>query len=312
LARAGKNGAVYKNYTGTDKSKLIADFQDDESWSSGAGTQTDDSTNYRLGSESIKIADNDNSAGLLYSDLGSLSLNLAQFESGAASDTSDYIIAMFYVSDASLVTNVILGFDIDSSYDGSDAYTYTITSVVDGWNYVKIKKSAFTGTGMPTWLAVCSIRVGWTSKASASGEYVSFQALYLVDDAYDIALVNKTAYTMEFLTLVYNWTQDIQTDVKETTSMLQAGVDFKTFISVLGNHTENIERYWSNGDFLGSMGDSVVMNLYVEGLLGYRYDCESKLITDSIQEPVDDLVQESLQFQGTGETYYVYVQIIDS
>jgi hypothetical protein len=54
-AIAGKVGAVFQTYSGTDKHKLIADFQDDESWVSGAGTQSDDGTNYRLGTESIKI-----------------------------------------------------------------------------------------------------------------------------------------------------------------------------------------------------------------------------------------------------------------
>ena len=62
-AIAGKVGAIYQNYSGTDKSKLIADFQDDETWTSGAGTQTDDGTNYRLGTESIKITDDDASSG---------------------------------------------------------------------------------------------------------------------------------------------------------------------------------------------------------------------------------------------------------
>ena len=63
-ALSGKMGAVYKEYTPLDKSKEIANFQSGETWTSGAGTQTDDIVNIRLGTKSIKIADNDASAGL--------------------------------------------------------------------------------------------------------------------------------------------------------------------------------------------------------------------------------------------------------
>ena len=179
---AGKVGAIFQKYTGTDKHKLIADFQDDENWISGAGTQTDDDTNYRLGIESLKIAEDDNSAGLLYSELNSISLNLATFTSGAVSDTSDYIYLICYISNVAKVTNIKVHFSTEATYDGDPSYTYTIsTGLVDGWNYIKIKKSAFTNVNMSDWTGIQSIRIGWTSTTTASGSYVSFQAIYLVD-----------------------------------------------------------------------------------------------------------------------------------
>ena len=167
-ALAGKLGAVYNNYASNDKSKLIADFQDDETWTSGAGTQSDDSTNFRLGTESIRITENDGTGGLLYSDRSSASFNLNQFESGDTSDTDDYIYFIFYVSDSTKVTNVILGFDADATYDGTNAYTYTATTITTGWNYYKVKKSAFSSSGSPNWASVDSMRVGWTSTASST------------------------------------------------------------------------------------------------------------------------------------------------
>ena len=169
-ALSGKMGAVYKEYTPLDKSKEIANFQSGETWTSGAGTQTDDIVNIRLGTKSIKIADNDASAGLLYSDQNSVGLNLSQFESTAVSDTADYIYSVFYVSDATKVTDVQIGFSSEATFDGDPAYTYIITAVVTGWNYVKVKKSAFTKTNMSNWDSVQSNSFAWTSTASARGE----------------------------------------------------------------------------------------------------------------------------------------------
>jgi hypothetical protein len=306
-ALSGKFGAVYKEYTGTDKSKEIANFQDAETWTSGAGTQADDSTNFRLGTESIRITENDGTGGLLYSDRNSASYNLNQFADASASDSADYIYYIFYVSDAT-------GFDADATYDGTNGYIYTITSVVTGWNYVKIKKSAFTSNGSPDWASVDSMRVGWTSTASATGAYISFQSLYLLDDSktYDFALINNTAYTLECMTAIYNWTVDAQTDVADVTSFLCDGVQFKEFIPLLNMFTVSSEAFWGNGDFLDNLQSDFILSLYIDTVNGYRYDGLGKLTSDNISNDVADVVNETIEFQGDGDLKYVDVQIIDS
>ena len=89
---AGKLGAVYQEYAATDKSKLIADFQDDETWTSGAGTQADDAVNFRLGTESVKITENDGTGGLLYS-WSDGSLSDSNYVN--PSTTTEYILTVF-------------------------------------------------------------------------------------------------------------------------------------------------------------------------------------------------------------------------
>ena len=307
---AGKLGAVYQEYTATDKSKLIADFQDDETWTSGAGTQADDSTNFRLGTESIRITENDGTGGLLYSDQNSVSLNLATFASGAASDTSDYIYLIAYISDVTKVTDIQVGFSTEATYDGDPSYAYTISSgLVTGWNYIKILKSAFTNTNMSDWTGIQSMRIGWTSTASASGAYVSFQALYLVDDSYELILANNTAYTMTQKTLVTNWTLDMSCDMAEDSDL---GDEWKSFVPTLNGFTASVERFWADESNTDNLGTAEAIALYTNTTNAYRYDGLGKLSSISITDPVSDLVTESVEWTGSGAMYYTALVIKDS
>lgn len=307
---AGNLGGVFQDYGLTTKHKLIADFQDDETWTSGAGTQADDSTNYRLGTESVRITEDDGSGGLLYSDQNSVSLNLATFQSGAGSDTSDYIYVICYISDVSKVSSVTVGFSDEATYDGDPSYVYTVSSgLVTGWNYIKIKKSAFTNTNMSNWTSVQSMRVGWTSTASATGEYVSFQALYLIDDAHELILANNTAYICEQLALVTNWSADVNCDMAEDTEL---GDTFKTFVPTLAGFTATIERMWADETNLTDLGTTQALALYTNTTNAYRYDGVGRISADSISNPVADLVTETVSFDGVGELYYTALVIKDS
>ena len=310
-AISGQVGAVYNNYSGTDKSKEISNFQSgSETWIGIEGTSSYNSSTYRLGSMSLSIADDDNVGELQYALRGTLTLNLEQFASGDASDTSDYIYVIFYVSDSSLVTDVTISFSSEDVYNGSFAYSYAITSVVDGWNYVKIKKSLFNNNGMSDWSDVSSILAGWTSKANAQNEYVLFQAMYLIDDSYDLILSNNTAYTMENIGLFYNWGIDIDAGLTDATTFDSAG--WAQSVSTVKRFTSTSEKYWANGDSLSDFGSTLALLYYLTTTSGYRYEGSGKLSTNTVDLSVDDLVNESIEFNGEGELYYTALQIINS
>ena len=313
-ALSGEMGAVYKEYALLDKSKEIANFQSGETWTSGFGDQTNDTENFRLGTKSIRVTEDDNIVGTVTSDQNNVSLDLTTFESGATSDTADYIAFIFYVSDSTKVTNIQLRFSPSATYSSDPSYEYAITTIVNGWNYVKIKKSAFTNVNMVDWSDIQSMRVGWTSTISALGAYISFQSLYLLDDSktYDFALIDNTAYTLECMTLIYNWTVDAQTDVADVTSFLCEGVQFKEFIPLLNSFTVSTEAFWGNGDFLDNLTSNFILSLYIDTVNGYRYDGLGKLTSDGISTDVGDVVNETIEFQGDGDLKYVDVQIIDS
>jgi hypothetical protein len=307
---AGKAGAFFQYYSANDKSKLIADFQDDETWTSGAGTQSDDGVNYRLGVESIKILEDDNTGSFLYSDQNSITLNLATFTSGAASDTSDYIYLICYVSDSTKVTDIRIGFSTEATYDGDPSYAYTIsTGINTGWNYFKIKKSAFTSTNMSDWTGIQSIRVGWTSTNSAQNAYISFQSLYLIDNLFDLTFVNNSPYILEQIGLVANWNIDLEVDMLDDTALAD---NWKSNISGLKGWSCSIEKYWEDNDYYTNAGTAVQLVLYTTATSGYRYEGQAIINTDGIETPVDDLVTESVEFTGDSQLYYTNLVIKDS
>lgn len=308
---AGKLGAFYQDYGLTTKHKLIADFQDDETWTKGTpGTQADDSTYYRLGIESIRLTEDDGSGGLIYTDQNSVSLNLAQFQSGAASATSDYIYLVCYISDVTKVSSLTVGFSDEATYDGDPSYVYTVSSgFSNGWNTIKILKSAFTNTNMSNWSSIQSMRVGWTSTASATAAYVSFQALYLIEASHDLILSNYTAYIVEQITLVSNWTLDLGEDLHETSSL---GNEWKDRIPGLAGFSVSVERFWQNETNSDDLGTTQAVGLYTNTTNNYRYEGSGIVNSVSITNPVDGVVGESIGFDGTGTLYYTAVVTKDS
>ncbi len=165
--------------------KLVAMFQSDETWTSGVGTQSNDAVNVKLGSQSLKILENDNTAGVLFSDRNSISLNLATFNDGSASSTSDYIYVVFYISDVTKIDTsggkgIRLLFSQATSPDGNNVLGTITSGLVTGWNYVKIAKSDFAVNGTGAWSGIQSLRVYWYSLANAINAYVSFQLVQLI------------------------------------------------------------------------------------------------------------------------------------
>jgi len=315
-ALSGKMGAVYKEYTPLDKSKEIANFQSGETWVADSGaTASNDILDYRLGTQSRKLIDDDDTGNFLTMLQLSLTLNLSEFEDTSSSDTDDYICYVFFVNNVSYIDSVRVSFS-EGSYDPNERFEYKINSIVEGWNYVKVKKSSFTIIGTPDWNDIKSISANFTSLANSNTNdaYVSFQSLYLLDDSktYDFALINNTAYTLECMTLIYNWTVDAQTDVADVTSFLCDGVQFKEFIPLLNMFTVSTEAFWGNGDFLDNLTSNFILSLYIDTVNGYRYDGLAKLTSDGISNDVGDVVNETIEFQGDGDLKYVDVQIIDS
>lgn len=161
--------------------KNIMDASTDEVWVNTGGAQSADLTNVKVGYQSLKLAETDNTAGYMYTELP-ITLDLTKFPDGSTSSTSDYICLTFYISDISKVyatsgMRMHLGNTAMTSYfaGGFDA-----SAMVTGWNFKILAKSAFTtGTGM-TWDAVQKIRLGWDSVANSLGAYISFQLVQLV------------------------------------------------------------------------------------------------------------------------------------
>ena len=174
------NSVSYSPETFYDNVKTGDDGQSISVWTQILGTQTLDTTNVKIGDSSIRITENDNTAGLLYSDANNISLDFTTLNNGETSPDTDYIYFIFYISNVSFVSNIILQLGQDTTITGNRK-TLTISSgLVTGWNYVKVQKSVFVTEGTGAWDNIQSMRILWTSLANAQNEYVSFQLIQLV------------------------------------------------------------------------------------------------------------------------------------
>ena len=166
--------------------KTADDGQDVSEWTTGAGTLSQDTTNVKIGSGSIRITKNDNNIGSLYAFKNNITLDLTKLNNGEVSDDNDYVSVVLYVSDIAVLydgnTANSIRFSAGSTFDSGNMFYYNIPSGVlqTGWNYLNIKKSDFNVLGVVSWDSLQSIRVGWASLSNAQNEYASFQLIQLV------------------------------------------------------------------------------------------------------------------------------------
>ena len=164
--------------------KLVDDFQDSSSWTQVLGTQSMDLINIKMGRQSLKITENDNTAGLIMS-RKTISLDLTSFNNGKPFSDGDYIVFPVFISDVSAIDlasgGVSLLFSQGGAAETTDAkYCNFAADLVTGWNYLKAKKSDFTTTGTGAWSGIQSVRVAYYTKANFINAYVSFQLIQLI------------------------------------------------------------------------------------------------------------------------------------
>lgn len=160
----------------------IADFQSDETWNPVLGTQSIVTTGYKIGSQMLRITEDDNVASYLYSYRDGLSLNLSLFNDGTLSSTDDYIEFVFDVSNASKV-DPTAGYGITFIFETSvgNQFKKILTSgFTTGWNYLPFVKSSFTTVGSPSWANITKIYCAWNSVNNAQNEYIEFQLIDMV------------------------------------------------------------------------------------------------------------------------------------
>lgn len=177
LARNSIDFMKYKEYFFMKNCKQIETFQDNTDWTAEASTTlTDDSTNKFIGSNSVKIAENDATASYVGMYQTISSVDLTEFNDTSASGTSDCIALTFYISDYTKINTVTIRLGTDSSN-----YYYVVygSFTKSGWITIYPMKSDFYSVGSPNWAAITWINIRWYSNSSASGEYISPQLLSL-------------------------------------------------------------------------------------------------------------------------------------
>lgn len=100
----------------------------------------------------------------------------------------------------------------------------------------------------------------------------------------------------------FSWSADVNSDMQESTTF---GDSWKEFMPTLKDFTASAEKYWITNNISDRLGEEVVLVLYVDsGTNKNRYEGFALISSDSIEDSVDALINESIEFQGTGNLYY--------
>ena len=132
-----------------------------------------------------------------------------------------------------------------------------------------------------------------------AGGYIVFNNAL---DAGDEVTVSGQALTLIQAGGFFNWSVDGDADDAEATTFASDG--WKEYKRVLVGWSGSAEAYWGDTQFFDSLGKTVVVKLFVDA--GPAQDClEGFAIIngEGIENPVDGLVQESIDFTGTGPLY---------
>jgi hypothetical protein len=167
--------------------KSIVGMEKNENWTAGGGAiLTEDTSNWLIGYQTVRLTENDNVAGTLYATWAFNAIDLTKFNDGTASTTADYIRFCFYVSNSDAINTAGTGVTILISSDPTmttDRWRLNVTGFpagYTGWAYVDAQKGAFTvDGGTPDWANIQSVRIAWASNANYIGEYVSFDDVWM-------------------------------------------------------------------------------------------------------------------------------------
>jgi hypothetical protein len=132
-----------------------------------------------------------------------------------------------------------------------------------------------------------------------AGGFVVFDTALGADDT---VTVSGKALTLIQAGGFFNWSIDGDADDAEATTFESQG--WKEFARTLKGWSGSAEAYWGDTQFYDSLGETVVVKLYIDA--GPAQDClEGFAIIngEGIENPVDGLVQESIDFTGTGPLY---------
>lgn len=101
----------------------------------------------------------------------------------------------------------------------------------------------------------------------------------------------------------FNWSADLELETSDITTFQSAG--WKENLPTVKGFTASAESYWGDEEFFAGMGKEVVIALYTDATASkLRYEGFGIISSDSIETAVDDIVNETIEIQGTGPLYY--------
>lgn len=101
----------------------------------------------------------------------------------------------------------------------------------------------------------------------------------------------------------FNWSADLAADTAEITTFASDG--WKEHLPAVKGFTVSAESYWADGRLSERLGQEIIVALYLDtGTNKKRYEGYALIAGDSIELAADDVVNESIEFEGSGNLYY--------
>lgn len=118
----------------------------------------------------------------------------------------------------------------------------------------------------------------------------------------DAITVSGTALTMIQAGGMFNWSIDLEAETADASTYASGG--WKEFRQIDRAWSGSAEAYWGNDQLFRSWGNIIVVRLFVDAGASQRcYEGFALITTDSVESPVDGLIEESIDFEGTGPLY---------
>lgn len=101
----------------------------------------------------------------------------------------------------------------------------------------------------------------------------------------------------------FNWSCELSGDTSDITTFQSEG--WKENLPTVKGFKASADSYWGDSEFAGSLGQEVIIALFLDNTASrQRYEGYAVISSDSIETPADDVVNESIEFEGTGRMYY--------
>ena len=152
---------------------------------------------------------------------------------------------------------------------------------------------------VPVLVEVNGASVATGFKLEGAGGYVGFKEALSTGAE---VTVSGQALTMVQAGGFFNWSIDTDAIDEDATDFESGG--WKEFVRTLNGWSGSAEAFWGDYRFFDSLGKTVVVKLFTDA--GEAQGCLEgfAVITgEGIESPVEGLVEESIDFQGTGPLY---------
>lgn len=101
----------------------------------------------------------------------------------------------------------------------------------------------------------------------------------------------------------FNWSAELAADTADVTTFESEG--WKEHLPAMKGFTASAESYWADERLSERLGQEIIVALYLDtGTNKNRYEGYAVIAGDSIELAADDVVNESIEFEGSGNLYY--------